>query len=127
MQGRSVKKKIPFVRQGKLISFWIRSLSKKSIEHLKMGRVDFLGYAHIFIIEAQKQLRTGHGVIPYFIFKNPLKLDRFENPHFCEISRIESLVDVSIARASVTRKSFTYEIKLIPVWILKNFIKCDGL
>lgn len=42
MQGRSVKKKIPFVRQGKLISFWIRSLSKKSIEYLKMGRVDFL-------------------------------------------------------------------------------------
>lgn len=127
MQGRSVKKKIPFVRQGKLISFWIRSLSKKSIEHLKMGRVDFLGSAHICIIEAQTQLRTCLGVIPYFLLNIRLKFDRFENPHFCEISRIESLVDVSIARASVTRKSFTYEIKLIPVWILKNFIKCDGL
>ena len=127
MQGRSVKKKIPFVRQGKLISFWIRSLSKKSIEHLKMGRVDPLGSAHICIIEAQTQLRTCLGVIPYFLLNIRLKFDRFENPHFCEISRIESLVDVSIARASVTRKSFTYEIKLIPVWILKNFIKCDGL
>lgn len=127
MQGRSVKKKIPFVRQGKLISFWIRSLSKKSIEHLKMGRVGFLGSAHICIIEAQTQLRTCLGVIPYFLLNIRLKFDRFENPHFCEISRIESLVDVSIARASVTRKSFTYEIKLIPVWILKNFIKCDGL
>lgn len=127
MQGRSVKKKIPFVRQGKLISFWIRSLSKKSIEHLKMGRVDSLGSAHICIIEAQTQLRTCLGVIPYFLLNMRLKFDRFENPHFCEISRIESLVDVSIARASVTRKSFTYEIKLIPVWILKNFIKCDGL
>lgn len=127
MQGRSVKKKIPFVRQGKLIPFWIRSLSKKSIEHLKMGRVDYLGSAHICIIEAQTQLRTCLGVIPYFLLNMRLKFDRFENPHFCEISRIESLVDVSIARASVTRKSFTYEIKLIPVWILKNFIKCDGL
>ena len=127
MQGRSVKKKIPFVRQGKLISFWIRSLSKKSIENLKMGRVDFLGSAHVCIIEAQTQLRTCLGVIPYFLLNIRLKFDRFENPHFCEISRIESLVDVSIARASVTRKSFTYEIKLIPVWILKNFIKCDGL
>ena len=115
MQGHSVKKAIPFVRQGKLISFWIRSLSKKSIEYLKMGRVDYLGSAHICIIEAQTQLRTCLGVIPYFLLNMRLKFDRFENPHFCEISRIESLVDVSIARASVTRKSFTYEIKLIPV------------
>ena len=76
---------------------------------------------------AQTQQRVCLGVIPYFLLNIRLKFDRFENPHFCEISRIESLVDVSIARASVTRKSFTYEIKLIPVWILKNFIKCDGL
>ena len=62
MQGRSVKKKIPFVRQGKLISFWIRSLSKKSIEHLKMGRVDFLGYAHKCIIEAHTKLPNSLGV-----------------------------------------------------------------
>lgn len=94
---------------------WIRNLFKKSIEHLKMGRADFLGSAHICIIEAQTQLRTCLGVIPYFLLNIRLKFDRFENPHFCEISRIESLVDVSIARASVTRKSFTYEIKLIPV------------
>lgn len=63
----------------------------------------------------QTQLRTCLGVIPYFLLNIRLKFDRFENPHYCEISRIESLVDVSIARASVTRKSFTYEIKLIPV------------
>lgn len=63
----------------------------------------------------QTQLRTCLGVMPYFLLNIRLKFDRFENPHFCEISRIESLVDASIARASVTRKSFTYEIKLIPV------------
>lgn len=34
---------------------------------MKMGRVDFLGSAHICIIEAQTQLRTCLGVIPYFL------------------------------------------------------------
>ena len=67
------------------------------------------------------------GETPYFRLNIRLKLDKLVNPHFCEISKTESLVEISMERASVTRKSLTYEIKLMPVCALKNFMKWDGL
>ena len=72
-----------------------------------VGNLSFNEICMIEILAVTIHPRICLGETPYFRLNIRLKLDRFVNPHFCEISKTESLVEMSMDRASVTRKSFT--------------------